>query len=229
LFATETAYVLTLNYTNGGNYAGYFQGNVTLTVLAATAAHGGPVPGAPALGSYIFAPIVSLDGPAGGVFGFWDTGATNPTINIASGTGSTNLFLLSESDGSPGTDPYGHIHGRRFTATKPGLYTVGFRAFDLSTNGVSGGPIHTPSGVLKFYIQAGVTITSLQMTNHTATATFGARLNRTYRLQRTINASLASGWVDVGDEIIGNDALAILTDTNAVESVRFYRVKDATP
>jgi hypothetical protein len=229
LFDTSTGYLLTLIYTNGGTYTGYYQANITLTVLAATAAHSGPVPGAPALGSRIFAQIAAVDGPPGGAFGFWDTGALNPTISLASATSGTNLFRLSENDGSPGTDPYGHIHGRRFTATKPGLYAVTFRAFDVSTNGVSGGSIHTPSDVLKIYFQAGVTITSLQKSNDTATVTFGARLNRNYILQSSGNPADPNSWVDGSDTLTGNDALTALVDANATNRQRFYRVKDVTP
>src|SRR5213075_2344586 len=65
-FATNSGYIKTLTYTNGGTYAEYFQGNTTLTVLPATATYAGPDPLAPALGSYIFAQLVSLDGPDGG-------------------------------------------------------------------------------------------------------------------------------------------------------------------
>lgn len=68
---------------------------------------------------------------------------------------SGQLFPLSESDGSPESDPYGHIHGRRFTATKPGVYTAWFRAFDTSVNGANGGPIHAPSEALPIRFLAG--------------------------------------------------------------------------
>jgi len=229
LFDASTGYVFTLIYTNGGTYAGYYQGNITLTALAATAAHAGPVPGAPALGSLIFAQIVSVEGPPGGAFGFWDAGATSPTISIASGVTSTNLYRLSENDGSPGSDPYGHIHGRRFTATKPGLYAVAFRAFDLCTNGVAGWPIHSPSDILRIYFQAGVTITSLAKTNESVAVTFGARINRTYALQSTTGLGGQSGWTEASDVLLGTDYFATLVDTNATGEARFYRIKDITP
>jgi hypothetical protein len=229
LFTTESAFVNTLIYTNGGTYAGYFQGNITLTALAATAAHGGPVPNAPALGSFIFAQIVSVEGPTGGAFSFWDTGATTPTIQVQTGTSSTNLFRLSENDGSPNTDPYGHIHGRRFTATQPGLYAVTFRALDLSTNGPGGGPIQTPSPNLTIYFQAGITITSLETTNGLATLTFGARLNHNYTLQATTNLLSPIIWTDASGPVAGNDALTPVTDTNASSRIRFYRIKDINP
>src|ERR1043165_6777055 len=67
-FATNSGYIKTLTFTNATAYAGYFQGNTTLTVLPATAAYAGPDPQAPALGAYIFAQLVSLEGPPGGEF-----------------------------------------------------------------------------------------------------------------------------------------------------------------
>ncbi len=228
-FATNSAYVFTLVYTNGGTYSGYYQGNITLTALAATLAHAGPVPGAPALGSRIFAQIVSVTGPSGGSFAFWDAGATVPTISIPSGTTSSNLYRLSENDGSPGTDPYGHIHGRRFTATKPGVYTVTFQAFDLSTNGIGGGPIQSPSALLQVYFQAGVTITSLQKQDEVATVKFGAQLGRNYVLQGSTNIANPAAWANVSDPITGNDAFTTIADASPTNRVQFYRIKDTTP
>src|SRR5262249_43998498 len=126
-FSTNSSYIKTLTYTNGGSYAGFYQGNITFQVTGATT---------PAPGALIYAQIVSVEGPAGGAFAFWEAGATNPTISVACGTKGTNAYQLSANDGSPGSDPYGHIHGRRFTASKPGIYTVGLKALDLCTNGV---------------------------------------------------------------------------------------------
>jgi hypothetical protein len=223
IFQTNTGYLLTLNYTNGGTYAGYYQGNITLTALAATPVNGGPVPNAPAPGSQIHAQVVSLDGPPGGAFGFWDAGATNPTIVLACGTTGTNTCQVSENEGSPGSDPYGHIHGRRFTATKPGLYTVGFRATDRSTNGANGGPIHGPSDILEFYFQAGINIASLSRTGSVASVTFGAAGNQTSSLEYSTNLA-ASAWTPIGSAS-GNDSLQTLRDANATDPPRFYRIR----
>jgi hypothetical protein len=220
IFQTNTGYILTLNYTNGGTYAGYYQGNITLTALATTPV---PVPNAPAPGSQIHAQVVSLDGPPGGAFGFWDAGATHPTIVLAAGTTGTNTYIVSENDGSPGSDPYGHIHGRRFTATTPGVYAVGFRAFDRSTNGAHGGPIHSPSDILKFYFQAGINIASLSRTGNVASVTFGAAGNRTFHLEYATNLA-ASAWTPIGSAI-GNDSLQTLTEANATDPPRFYRIR----
>jgi len=224
IFDTNSGYVKTLNYTNGGTYAGYYQGNITLTVLAATPPHGGPVPNAPALGSWIFAQISSVQGPAGGSFAFWNTGATSPTISVPSGGASTSLWQVSESDGSPGADPYGHFHGRRFTATKRGVYVVGFRAFDLSTNGAAGGPIHTPAAELQIYFQAGVNIKSIAADSNSASVVLGAPLNTTWQMEARDSLNLGT-WTNVGDPITGNDQFVEVIDSQPPGTTRFYRAR----
>ncbi|MSU20188.1 MAG: hypothetical protein EXS30_02190 [Pedosphaera sp.] len=228
-FLTNSAYVKTLTFTNGGTYAGYYQGNITLTALAATPPFGGPAPNAPALGSVIRAQLASVDGPPGGSFGFWDAGATNPTIGLMSGQTGTNMWRLTESDGSPGSDPYGHFHGRRFTATKPGLYTVSFRVFDTSSNGASGGPIHTPSEALPIYFQAGLTITSLMRTGNVATVTYGSITNQRFSLEYTADLLSPNSWTAVGAPVTGTDLLQSQQDTNITGVARFYRVKATVP
>ncbi len=225
IFETSYGYIKTLTYTNAFRYAGYYQGNITLTGLAGTPAHLGPVPNAAALGSQLFAQLVSVDGPPGGEFAFWENGATTPTISLTCGSTGTNVWRASENDGSPGTDPYGHFHGRRFTATKPGIYTVGLGALDLSTNGAGGGPIHTPSEVLKIYFQAGVNLASVARTGNVANVTFGGMANWDFMLQCSTNLS-GNDWFDLGS-IPGADALQIISDTKATNGLRLYRVRAA--
>ena len=223
-FNTETNYVKTLTFANSSTYAGYYQGNLTFTVLAATIDFLGPVDNAPALGSRIFAQLISVEGPAGGVFAFWDTGATEPTFNLPCGTTGTNTWRLSQNDGSPGTDPFGHINGRRFTATKPGISTVGFRALDFSTNGVNGGPIHTPSDVIKMYFQAGDNIKAIKPDADHTQVTFGARAGYTWQVQTT-TALNPFDWQPTGAPVAGDDFFHDVVDINPVVSNRFYRVE----
>jgi hypothetical protein len=222
IFETGYGYVKTLIYTNAFRYAGYYQGNITLTGLAATPDHLGPVPNAAALGSQLYAQLVSVDGPTGGEFAFWESGATTPTVSLATGTTGTNLWRVSENDGSPGSDPYGHIHGRRFTATKPGIYTVGFRALDLSSNGAGSGPIHSPSDVLKVFFQADINMASVTRTGNVATVIFGGMANWDFTLQCSTNLS-PKNWFDVGSTP-GADALQTITDSEATNAMRSYRV-----
>lgn len=223
--APADTFVSTLNLTNSGTYAGYYQpGGLTIAVLAQTPTNGGPAPNAPAPGSLIFVRVVSVQGPSGGEFSFWDVGATAPTFRVPVGTTTgTNTYQAGQNNGSPGSDPYGHIHGRVFAVNKPGLYTIGFQAFDNSTNGVGGGPIHTPSQVYNFRWQAGINITSLTLTNGTATAVFGATGTKNLSLQYS-DDSTGTHWQQLDDVIVGDDHFHSITDPNATNSARYYRL-----
>lgn len=156
-YVAGSGYMQTLTYTNSGRFAGYFQSSgPTFTAAPQTTNNnsGGPALNAPAFGSFERLQVVSVAGPDGGNFGYWANGATSPTYSAAVGlTGGTYQFDLSDASlgaGELGADPFGHLHGRRFTATAPGLYTVGFQIYDTSVNGLGGGPIHAPSDV--FYL-----------------------------------------------------------------------------
>jgi hypothetical protein len=225
IFATNSLYIKTLTLTNGGRYAGYFQGNITLTGLAATPLRSGPEEFAAAPGSQLFAQIVSVEGPFGGAFNFWDSAGSVPAITVPSGGVSTNIFIVSENDGSPGSDPYGHIHGRRFTATKAGIYAVTFRAFDFSTNGAGGGSIHTASDTLTIFFQAGINIASVIQTGAVTSITFGTTLNQNFALESAASFGASTNWMQIGDLIAGGDNLQTLTDTNGPDAIRFYRIR----
>lgn len=160
LFAASSGYVKELALATSGTYSGYYEGGITLTALPGTIDNGGPAAGVSALGSFIMVGITSVQGPAGGSFGLWEEGATSPTFSYSVGydvASPSTLIALSDSStgaGTVGGDPFGHLHGRRFTATEPGLYTVEFKLFDTSINGVGGGPIHTPSDELAIQFNA---------------------------------------------------------------------------
>ena len=223
-FVTGSGYVKWLELTNGGIYSNYFQGNITHTVLPATSATGGPDPRAPALGSRIVGVVSSVSGPAGGEFGFWDTNfPTGPKIIVPAGGTNTNTFFISASDGAPDADPFGHLHGRRMSLSKPGLYKVGFKAFDISTNGQGGGPIHTPSDELIMYFQAGVNLMVSNKTN----IIYGSIVNRNHILEYSTNLA-QTNWTAMATNA-GNDHFQTVRDTNAVGPQRFYRQRITLP
>lgn len=158
-FAASSGYTQEMTYASTGTYAGQYATEITFAVLAATQDFGGPISGAPALGSFIQTRIESVQGPTGGSFSFWNEDETTPSIRIPSGSKiASEMWAVSDEEdhialglapaGSPGADPYGHVHGTQFTADVAGIYTVGFRLFDTSKNGLNGGPIHTDSEVL---------------------------------------------------------------------------------
>jgi hypothetical protein len=225
-FARTSSYVKTLVFTNSGTYAGYFQQNITFTVQAATAAFSGPEPDAPAFGAYIRARMLSVQGPAGGMFSFWNTGATNPTISLLCGETGTNSYNVTQTDGSPTADPYGHVHGRKFTATKPGIYTVAFQAYDDSTNGPAGGPIHTPSGVIEVRFQAGVNIESVEpdFEDGHVHVRFGATAGFMWQVEYSRQLGPQAEWFPVENPVSGNDYFFEKTHELSPGTQRFYRV-----
>ncbi|HEX5218382.1 MAG TPA: hypothetical protein VFZ59_02345 [Verrucomicrobiae bacterium] len=228
-FDTTANYVKTLTFATAGAYAGYFQGNITITGLAATPERSGPEPNAAALGSRLFVQLVSVEGPEGGTFAFWESGATSPTISLASGNSGTNTWRVSENDGSPGSDPYGHIHGRRFTATRPGIYTVSFCAFDFSTNGLGGGPIHSPSSVMKVYFQAGVNLKSVEPGATGTRVVFSAPVGQDWVVEASSSPDAGAIWTEVGAPIAGDDYFHEVIDNEVVPGPRFYRARGTTP
>jgi len=152
LFAESSGYIGNMPKATSGTYMGYHNSGPTLTALPTTIANGGPSGSASAPGSFLQFSYTLLAGPEGATFSFWDSGSPTPSSTM--GLGQTSpLFALSGGEdnptaGAPGADPYGHLHGRRFTADLPGDYIVGFVAVDTSANGSGGGPIHLPSDTL---------------------------------------------------------------------------------
>jgi hypothetical protein len=111
-------------------------------------------------GAYIWMEIVSVSGPPGANFGYWEENWSfnndTPTVSFATNQPTGNYqFVLSEGFDDALEDPQGHIHGRSWTADKPGDYYVGFRLVDRSTNRPGGLPWHPPSQIYIYHFQAG--------------------------------------------------------------------------
>jgi hypothetical protein len=214
--------------TNGLN-AGYYRGDtLTFSALAGTLPNGGPVAGHAALGAQLALQVVSVAGPPGGSFAFWEGDGENDlgviTFSVPVGTANgTNYLVISENNGEPGADPYGHIHGREFTTSAPGTYIVGLRIIDLSTNGVSGGPIQLPSELLPVRFQAGLRIERIQTLTNRVAVGFRSPPGISNALEA--KDSLTSGnWQQVGVPLRGNNNLQFLNETNAPGGSRFYRL-----
>jgi hypothetical protein len=164
-YVAGSGYVRTLTYSTTGRYAGTYNGGLTFTALSRLGGDEPASPNAAALGSFLELGIVSVSGPAGGNFQFWEGadqgGGSSPLVSFTSGySASTPTITWDLSDpataGDAGEDPYGHLHGRRFSVTgQTGTYTVGFQLVDTSVNGTGGGPIHSPSDV--YYVQFSAT------------------------------------------------------------------------
>jgi hypothetical protein len=229
-FEVNSQYVKLLTYTNATKYAGLYQGNITLTALHSVNLLGEPDPNAPAPGAFVVGQIVSVSGPEGGLFGFWETNSTTaPGLSIPTGTLNGDYrFDISESAlgaGEPGGDAFGHIHGRRFTVSKPGIYRVGFRALDVSSNGAEGGPIHAPSDLLEIYFQGGVNIARVErLPEGKVGITFGAAAGYVWQLESKDDFSETT-WTPVGEPVTGSDRFIAVEDGRPMASHRFYRLR----
>ena len=214
--------------TNGLN-AGHYRGDViSFTALAALPDNGGPITNHAAFGAQLAVQVVSVSGPPGGSFAFWegdgesDLGAITFSVPVGTVNGS-NYLVISENDGQPATDPYGHIHGRQFTTSLPGTYLVGFRVIDVSSNGAGGGPIHMPSDVLPVRFQAGVRIEAMQLFTNRVTVSFRAAPNISNRLE-VIETLGSTNWQPVA-ALRGNNNLQTITHSNAPMGQRLYRLR----
>jgi len=237
--ATSTAFafpqILRLNGLNAGYYRGEI-GQITFSSLAGTIGNGGPIPGCAAPGAQLAVQVVSVSGPAGGSFQFWEGSGLSGfgadgsdlgmiTFNVPVGTtDGTNIFVISENGGAPGTDPYGHIHGREFTTSLPGMYVVGLRLVDISSNGTNGGPIHSASDVLPVRFQAGLRIESFQIFTNRATVTFRSPTAISNILEAT-DSLVPASWQAIGSGLKGNSSLQSISDTNISRPGRVYRLR----
>ncbi len=199
-----------------------FEAEIPLTSLAATPVNGGPVSGHALPGSCIDLELTRLTGPAGASLQFFETAAGEPRFTVPVGElGGTNRIRIS---GGSSLDPYGNIQGRRFVASQPGLYCLTFRAVDSSTNCV-----HQPSQLYSMYLQAGVTICSLALTNQTAILTFGGERGTQFLLEASPRMTDNATWKTIAGPIAGTNYLQRLTCNLANENQNFFRIRAIAP
>jgi hypothetical protein len=168
----------------------------------------------------------TFSGPPRSTLGFWETqqngvDSTNLTWTVPVGlTNGTNRIVVSETDGSPSAEPYGHIHGRIYSVDKAGLYTVGFRYVDASTNGPGGGPIQTPSDRFYLNFQADVTIAGVSPATNGVNLIFAAPSNlpdtgsapaTDYQLESTPTLGPSANWQPAADLVVGDDHMHVIT------------------
>lgn len=239
-YATNSGYVFNLGMDAPGSpYDGwYYTADLVFVALAATPNYGGPEAQAAALGSHIEIVLETFSGPPASTLGFWETqqngvNSTNLTWTVPVGlTNGTNHIVVSETDGSPSSDPYGHIHGRIYSVDKPGLYTVGFRYVDTSTNGPGGGPLQTPSDRFYLYFQADVTIAGTRPATNGIDLMFAAPSNlpdtgtapaTNYQIESTPTLGPSANWQPAADLIVGDDYMHTVTVSMTNRSA-FFRL-----
>lgn len=228
-FAAESGYVVGMEHSADGVHAGLYRGGITLTALPSSLDYGGPTFDHAAPGAHLEVVVVDVDGPAGGRFGFWEQEdgeeGTRLTFDVPVGTrGGTNRFSLSETDGSPGVDPYGHVHGRVFTCSEPGLYTVGLRVVDTSGNGAGGGPLHGESEVYRLRYQAGVSVGGIEVVEGGVRVWFGALEGYRYQLETSGELGPGAVWEPVGEVVVGDQRVREVV-VPGVGGAGYYRIR----
>lgn len=231
-FVTNSGFVMPLPPNTSGTFAGYYATASLTPTAIGTGFFDASTPG-----TQVRLRFVAVQGPASGSFGIWDVPGFNEeeestsslTLSIPVGTStSTQSILLSQNNAEPGADPFGHIHGRAFSATIPGLYVVTVQAYDNSANGTPSGPIHSPSVLLPIYFQAGVTIAGIARDANQTILSFASRNGSSYYVQATGTPENSASWQDIAGPFTGN-LLQTATETTATESARFYRLRVTTP
>ena len=226
-YSTNSGFVfsLTAGTTNDAYLGYYYTDDQVFTALAATPDNGGPEPGHAALGTYVQVKLLSVTGPPGASFGFWETledgvDSTNLSWSVSVPYyHGTNLIHVSQGDGSPASDPYGHIHGRIYSVTQPGLYIATWQLVDTSTNGPAGGPLDLPSAPFSTYYQAGLTIAGISSTSNSVNVVFAAPSNQpddlssppsNYYLESSPAQGPGATWHQLGNVIVGDDTLHVV-------------------
>jgi hypothetical protein len=224
-FVTNSQAVVNLHYTNSGPCALHYECIIPILVLPATACNGGPDANAAALGSQLGMELVSLRGPPGASLAVWEPGQDQPSFRMPTGTlAGTNRIMLSQGSTGSSADPYGCIRGRPFAVNKPGLFCLGFRVVDASTNGPAGGPVHAPSPVYHTYLQGGLTIASLTTDGMSASVVFGGEPGRMFYLERSPVVSPSANWQTVAGPLVGTNTLQKVKCPSP-EAASFFRLR----
>lgn len=158
--------------------------------------------------------IMSVSGPTGGSFSFWEVGALGPTWSRETGwsldqgnTASFPVIYLGET----------HQHGRAFTMDRPGIYSVNFRSVDADG-------VLTPSEEKIITFQAlPPPQLSIRMENGQVVISFLSRLNFLYDLQ--VSTDLSSGaWDSVVVDFIDGDGKVKETSLTLEHPRAFFRL-----
>jgi hypothetical protein len=157
--------------------------------------------------------LVSVSGPAGGSFAFWEVGATSPSWSRVVGWNSGQGNVPGVPVVFNGDE---HAHGRAFTMDRPGNYTVTFRAVDA--NGIfSVSANHT----MVFRAQQPPQL-SISIVGGNATLSFTSRDNFVYDLQRCEDLE-GGNWRTIATRD-GTGSLIPMADPIGGRARAFYRL-----
>jgi hypothetical protein len=160
--------------------------------------------------------LLSVTGPADAEFAFWEVGTISPAWSRPTGwtTALGDQPSLGTYEDQTG---YGHIHGRLFTTTRPGIYILEFRAIDDAG-------LRAPSPIKTLTLNVLPTpALSLEIVEGEARLSFQSRLNLTYDLQVSTDL-VAWTTIEAHSLISGNGGQRSLVDPLAGRTRVFYRL-----
>ena len=205
--------------------AGYYTAAQTFRALPATD------PNAAAPGTVIQVKLLSVEGPAGASFGYWEADAgsygTNLTWSVpVPSAGNTNLIRVTEAPNSATNDPYGNIQNRALTFSKPGLYKVTWQLVDTSTNGPRGAPLDQPSEPFAIYYQADITIAGITIDTNGVNITFAAiDGSLLYNLDQSTSLGSTANWEQ--NQLISGDQRVHTVTIPKNGPIYFFRIRTA--
>jgi len=169
----------------------------------------------PPLGAMVRIEILSVTGPTGGSFSFWEAGATAPTSTRPSGwtaAGADQPAFFASEDGTG----YGHLHGRVFTTNRPGVYDVTFRVVDTLGRYPASVPV-----VVRFTAIAPPQL-AISKVGQDIKLTFTSRADLSYDMQSSTTLN-ANDWTTIATQD-GTGGLLEFTDPIASRPRVFYRL-----
>lgn len=159
--------------------------------------------------------LLGVAGPSGATFSFWESGAASATWTRATGwtaaPGDQPSLGVSEDETG-----YGHIHGRAFTASKPGVYDVTLQAVDSLGNYTASLPF-----VVRFTALVPPAL-ALDFQGTNVRLTFTGRAGLTYDVQSSTTLQPGS-WTTV-DTLDGTGATLQFTEPKNGRAQVFYRL-----
>jgi hypothetical protein len=170
----------------------------------------------PAAGADPRIEVVSVIGPQNATFSFWEVGSTTPTWTRATGWNSSQSSAPSFPVIQNGDN---HLHGRAFSADKPGLYQVTFRAVD------GNGTYSTSANLTITFNAQQPPQLSIGVASGNTTLSFTSCDGLTYDLQ--VCTDLVSGvWTNVTPHtrLNGDGSVITMIDTMAGRAKAFYRL-----
>lgn len=165
--------------------------------------------------AFIRVKLTGVTGPSGGTFSFWEAGSTSATWTRSTGWTETmgDGPSLAASEDETG---YGHIHGRAFTASKPGVYDATFQAVDSLGNYTASLPF-----VVRFTALAPPAL-AFGFQGANVRLTFTGRAGLTYDVQSS--TSLQPGSWSTIDTLDGTGVSLEFTEPRNNRPKVFYRI-----